>query len=199
MKLDATGSNVIFTATGIGGNALAVDAAGDIYIAGSTPFTDYQTTPGSYQPVLTPAFFCFFPCTETFPGSNQYLTKVDPTASKLIYSTGVAGSSQTLNNGLAIDAAGNAYLAGVSYGRYNWTVTQPNTALLEPFLTKIDAAGANALYSIQIGGAGVAVGSQGDVYVGGAYNDVTFGTPDLPLPPLPLGVASLPTPCHLST
>jgi uncharacterized protein (TIGR03437 family) len=196
MKLDATGSNIIFTATGIGGSALALDTAGNIYMSGSTPFTDYPTTPGAYQPVLSPVFFCFFPCQLGFPGSNQYLTKVDPTASKLIYSTGVAGSSQTLNAGLAIDASGNAYLTGISYGSYNWTVSQTTTALLLPFLTKIDAAGANALYSIQIGGAGVALGSQGDLYVGGAYNDVTFSTPGLPLPPPPLGVASLPVPCQ---
>jgi len=195
MKLDATGANILFTATGIGGNALAFDAAGNIYMAGSTINTDYPTTPGAYQTVLNPVSVCFFPCQISFPGTNQYLTKVDPKASTLIYSTGVAGNSQTINNGLAVDAAGNAYVTGVAYGEYNWTVSQSNTALILPFLTKINAAGASALYSIQIGGAGIVLGSQGDVYVGGAYNDVSF-MPDLPLPPLPLGVANLPTQCQ---
>jgi uncharacterized protein (TIGR03437 family) len=196
MKLDASGSNIVFTATGIGGNALALDSAGNIYMAGSTTFTDYPTTPGAYQPVLNAVEVCFFPCQLAFPGTNQYLTKVDPAASKLIYSTGVAGASQTVNNGLAVDAAGNAYVTGVAYGEYNWTVSQMSTSLVEPLLTKIDPAGAKALYSIQIGGAGVALGAQGDVYVGGAYNDINLSTPGLPLPPLPLGVANLPTPCQ---
>jgi hypothetical protein len=197
MKVDATGSNIVFTATGIGGNALALDAAGNIYMAGSTAFADYPTTPGAYQSYLNSVYFCSFPCQIAIPGTNQYLTKVDPAASKLIYSTGVAGASQTINHGLAVDAAGNAYVTGVAYGEYNWTVSQMSTELVQPLLTKIDAAGAKALYSIQIGGAGIALGSQGDVYVGGAYNDINLGfTPGLALPPLPLGVPNLPAPCQ---
>lgn len=195
IKLDSTGSNILFTATGIGGNALALDSAGNIYIAGTTLYTDYPTTPGAYQSVLNPVYTCFFPCQLALPGTNQYLTKVDPAASTLIYSTGVAGDSQTLNNGLAVDAAGNAYLTGVAYGEYNWTVSQLSTSVVQPFVTKIDAAGAHALYSIQVGGAGIALGSQGDAYVGGVYNDVNF-MPDVPLPPLPLGITNLPTPCQ---
>ncbi|MGP0072245.1 MAG: SBBP repeat-containing protein [Bryobacteraceae bacterium] len=198
MKLDATGSNVLFTATGIGGNALIVDAAGNIYMAGSTINTDYPTTPGAYQTILNPVGICFFPRQISFPGTNQYLTKVGPKASTLIYSTGVAGNSQTVNNGLAVDAAGNAYVTGVAYGIYSWTVGQSNTGFIEPFLTKIDAAGAHALYSIQIGGAGVTLGSQGDLYVGGAYNEVSLGFPPSPsTPPLPLGITNLPTQCQL--
>jgi uncharacterized protein (TIGR03437 family) len=201
MKLDATGSNLAFTATGIGGNALAIDAAGNIYMAGSTVYSDYPTTPGAYQSVLNPVFICSGDCQIGFPGTNQYLTKVAPNASKLIYSTGVASTSQTVNNGLAVDPAGNAYVTGLAYGNYDWTVGQSNTGFVQPFVTKLDAAGAQALYSIQIGGAGVVLGSQGDVFVGGAYNDVNFGLgiaiPSPLPPPLPLGVSNLPAQCQV--
>jgi uncharacterized protein (TIGR03437 family) len=196
MKLDAAGSNVVFTATGIGGDALVVDAAGNIYMAGSA-FYYYPTTPGAYQTFPNPSTCpeCFFAAVV-----NQYVTKVDPGASKLIYSTGVAGNSSTSNHGLAVDAAGNAYVTGVSNGGYNWTGTQPNSQLVQPFLTKLDGAGANALYSIAVGGAGVALGSQGDVYVGGAYNDINVGfTPPVILPSLPLGITSLPARCQTNS
>ncbi len=148
MKLNAAGSSVVFTATGIGGDSLAVDAAGNIYMAGSA-FYYYPTTPGAYQsfPSLSMCPECFFAATV-----NQYVTKVDSTGSKLIYSTGVAGNSRTINKGLAVDAAGNAYVTGVAYGSYPWSGTQPNSQLAQPFLTKLDAAGAHALYSIAIGG-----------------------------------------------
>jgi Beta-propeller repeat len=164
MKVDPTGSHVVFTAAGIGGNALAFDAAGNIYMAGSAIYFDYPTTPGAYQNFPSPAPACGDACFFA-TGGNQYVTKVDPTASQLIYSTGVASNSRTINRGLAVDAAGNAYLTGLAYGAYNWTGTQPNAQLVQPFLTKLDATGANALYSIAIGGASVVVGSQGDVYV----------------------------------
>ena len=131
------------------------------------------------------------------PGTNQYVTKVDPAGSKLIYSTGVGSQYQTVNNGLAVDAAGNAYVTGLAYGSYNWTVAQPNYAQVSPFLTKLDAAGAHALYSIQIGGAGVALDAQGDVYVGGAYNAMYLGfMPGIPLPGPPLGITNLPAQCQ---
>jgi uncharacterized protein (TIGR03437 family) len=196
MELNATGSNPVFTATGIGGNALALDAAGNIYMAGSTVYTDYPTTPGAYQSALNTVYICYGLCQIAFPGTNQYVTKVDPAASKLIYSTGVGSQYQTVNNGLAVDAAGNAYVTGLAYGEYNWTVTQAVAAQVAPFFTKLDAAGAHALYSIQIGGAGVALGEQGDVYVGGSFNEVDLGIlPAGPPPSLPLGVTSLPAQC----
>jgi uncharacterized protein (TIGR03437 family) len=197
MEVNAAGTNLVFTATGIGGNALVLDAAGNIYMAGSTAYTDYPTTPGAYQTVLNSVYICSGACTLGFPGVDQYVTKVDPAASKLIYSTGVASTYQTVNYGLAVDAAGNAYVTGLAYGPYNWTVSQNSSPQVSPFVTKLDAAGANALYSIQIGGAGVALGTENDVYVGGAYNDVNLlGFGNSPLPPLPLGVASLPRQCQ---
>jgi hypothetical protein len=86
MKLNAAGANIIFTATGIGGDALVVDTAGNIYMAG-TAFYFYPTTPGAYQTFPNPSTCpeCFFAT-----GGNQYVTKVDSAASKLLYSTGVA-------------------------------------------------------------------------------------------------------------
>lgn len=186
MKLNAAGSSIIFTATGIGGDALVVDAAGNIYMAG-TAFYFYPTTPGAYQTFPNPSTCpeCFFAT-----GGNQYVTKVDAAASKLLYSTGVAADSRTVNKGLAVDAAGNAYVTGVTYGGQ----------IVTPFLTKLDSLGAHALYSVATGGAGVVLGSQGDVFVGGAYNDIPIGSiPPVTLPALPLGITGLPAPCQTNS
>jgi uncharacterized protein (TIGR03437 family) len=199
MKLDSTGSKVLFSATGIGGSALALDAAGNIYMAGSTLLTDYPTTPGAFQPVIKRVLVCFGLCQITFPGTNQYVTKVDASASKLIYSTGVAGNGQTTNRGLAVDSSGNAYLTGVTYANYPYTVADPGAPQVRPFLTKLDAAGANNLYSVPVGGAGVTIGPQGDVFVGGSYDNMNLGIPvGLPPSPLPPGIAALPQACNLS-
>lgn len=184
MELDATGANVIFTATGIGGSALALDAAGNIYMGGSTDSNGYPTTPGAYQTnVGTVVGLCMF-C-GAWIGTTPYVTKVDPAASQLIYSTGAGFLSSF--GGLAVDAAGNAYVTGQTVGE----------TLIQPFLSKLDPAGANLLYTIPIGGAGVELDSQGDVYVGGAYNDLPTGFAEPPslTPPLPLGVTNFPAPC----
>ncbi|HYL78821.1 MAG TPA: SBBP repeat-containing protein [Bryobacteraceae bacterium] len=200
MKLDNTGASVRFAAFGIGGSALSVDAAGNIYMAGATELRDYPTTPGVYQPVFKPVTICFGFCRINFPATNQYLTKVDATGSKLIYSTAVAGGGQTTNGGLALDAAGNAYLTGFTYGTYPYTTKDPGTPQVRPFLTKIDANGQNALYSIPIGGVGVSLDGHGNVFVGGTYNNINlmvFFTPS-PQPPPPPGVQGAVQQCVLN-
>ena len=102
-ELDATASKTIFSATGIGGSSLAVDMAGNIYMAGSSVGTTYPTTPGAYQTTFVQGVYCFGFCQIGFPGNLQHVTKTDPAASKLIYSTGLndtkGGAGSTTNRG----------------------------------------------------------------------------------------------------
>jgi hypothetical protein len=164
MELDSTGTKTVFSATGIGGTALAVDSSGNIYVAGTTTLTNYPTTAGSYQPVFPVFQDCPSPdCFMSTPGLNQYLTKLDPTAARLIYSTSVSGNGDMVNAGLAVDSAGSAYLTG-----YHAAQAPPTEGIPQmPFLDKIDAAGQTLVFSIPVGGAGVQVDSNGAVYVAG--------------------------------
>jgi uncharacterized protein (TIGR03437 family) len=206
MELDAGASQVIFSATGIGGSSIALDASGNIYLAGSSPGTDYPTTPGAYQTTLVQGYLaCPIVCPVGVPGVSgnlQHVTKVDPAASKLIYSTGLndpkGAAGSTTNTGLAIDAAGNAYLTGTLLGaQYPLTVARPRDE--SGYLTKLDPTGANVLFSIPIGGGGVQVDSSGAVYVGGVVSTYTPPT-DLsvlsttPLAPPPI-FSWIPRPC----
>jgi len=182
MELNAGASQLIFSATGIGGSSIALDASGNIYLAGSSPGTDYPTTPGAYQTALVQGYLaCPIVCQVGFPGVSgnlQHVTKVDPAASKLIYSTGLndptGAAGSTTNTGLAIDAAGNAYLTGTLLeAQYPFTVARPNDE--SGYLTKLDPAGANVLFSIPVGGAGVQLDSSGAVYAGGVVS--TYAPP----------------------
>jgi uncharacterized protein (TIGR03437 family) len=196
MELDAGASRMIFSATGIGGSSIALDASSNIYLAGSSPGTDYPTTLGAYQTVFVQGYSgCNNAACTSLTGANlQHVTKVDPAASKLIYSTGVndptGAAGSTTNTGLAIDAAGNAYLSGTLLAaKYPFTVTAPNNP--SGYLTKLDPAGANILFSIPVGGAGVQLDSSGAVYVGGivsTYSPPTDGSilSTTPLAPPPI-------------
>ena len=177
LQLDATGTRIIFSATGIGGSAIALDSSGNIYVAGTTNFLTYPTTPGTYQPAFPVFQTCLAPCIGSFQGPNQYVTKLDPTGSKLIFSTAVSGTGNTVNEGLAVDTAGNVYLTGLAGAGYPFTVAVPPAPLgpalaalatpALPFLSKLDAAGQKLLFSVPVGGVGVQVDSNGSAYVGG--------------------------------
>ncbi len=200
MELDASAAKTIFSATGIGGSSIALDAAGNIYLAGSSPGTDYPTTPGAYQTTFAQGHYCYGLCQIGFSGGLQHVTKVDPAASKLIYSTGLndptglAGS--TTNTGLAVDAAGNAYVTGTLLeAQYPFTVAAPNN--YSGYLTKLDAAGANVIFSLPLGGGGVHLDSSGAVYVGGivsSSNPVGLVPTTKPVAPPPI-FAWIPQPC----
>ena len=100
LELDPTGAKLVFSATGIGGSAIALDSGGNIYVAGTTGgvvlgpnVIDYPTTPGAYQSTFPTGMTCLIPCQV----ADQYVTKVDPTGSKLIYSTSLSGPGNTYN------------------------------------------------------------------------------------------------------
>jgi hypothetical protein len=136
---------------------------------------------------------CYGLCQIGFNGVLQHVTKVDPAATKLIYSTGIndltGAAGSTTNTGLAVDAAGNAYVTGTLLeASYPFTVSMPQNSY--GFLTKLDAAGGSLLFSIPVGGAGVQIDSTGAVYVGGvlsSYDPVGLGPPPVtPVAPPPV-------------
>jgi uncharacterized protein (TIGR03435 family) len=202
LEVDNTGTKTIFSATGIGGSAIALDSSGNIYVAGTTYLLDYPTTPGAYQTAFPAFYSCIFLCQAPSQGVNQYVTKVNATGSKLIYSTSVSGSYNTVNKGLAVDAAGNVYLTGYAGGTYPYTVVAPLIPSTDaiataysalPFLSKLDPLGETLLFSAPVGGTGVQVDSTGAVYAGGGVGsqviEDTAVTASIP------ALAGVPTQC----
>jgi hypothetical protein len=109
VKLDPNG-NVLF-ATYLGGTgsdsglAIAVDAQGAIYVAGTTiqqgaGLNNFPVTPGA-------AF-----TNESGGQWDAFVTKLNSTGTALVYSTLLPNGGQGPGVGLAVDAAGNAYFGG---------------------------------------------------------------------------------------
>jgi uncharacterized protein (TIGR03437 family) len=129
--------------------ALAVDGSGDAYVAGTASY-GFPVTPGAFQPLPN--------------GANAFVTKLNPTGSALVYSTYLGGGTSYLGpdsaRALAVDNAGNAYVAGVS-NSLNFPVTAgafqtANHASLasNAFVTKLNPAGSALIYSTYLGGSG---------------------------------------------
>src|SRR5580700_3395375 len=95
---------VVIFATYIGGSgndtvrAVATDAAGDVYVAGYAYSADFPGTP--------PNNLLAFP--------RGFVLRLNPEGTRLIYSTVFGGNlgSGTSALALAVDSAGNAYVAG---------------------------------------------------------------------------------------
>jgi uncharacterized protein (TIGR03437 family) len=96
-KLDPTGANLLFsTYIGSGGldganpAGLAVDAAGDIYLAGNTPGPHLITTPGAFQTTVSNSGCCY----------HGFVAKISPTVEPALLSGTLANGATYLAGGL---------------------------------------------------------------------------------------------------
>jgi len=82
-----------------GGNSIAVDAAGEAYVAGSTQSSDFPVTSNAYQPSL-------------LGFANGFVTVLNSAGDYLKYSTYLGGGGYDSAVAIAVDTSGNAYVTG---------------------------------------------------------------------------------------
>jgi hypothetical protein len=185
MKLDATGSNLVYS-TYLGGtgdevgHSLAVDAWGDVYVVGQTDSTDFPTV----NPVQGA------PAGGT--GSDVFASELSPTGSSLVYSTYLGGTDHDVASGVAVDAAGAAYVAGQTASSDFPTVNPilTDAAGTDAFVFKLNPNGAGPVYSTYFGGNGedrahgIAIDDSGRAYLVGmtSSNNIPFVSQIQPLP-----------------
>jgi hypothetical protein len=154
--------------------AIAVDAAGDIYLAGSAS-QGLPTTAGAFQPTTSLSNY----------GQSGFLTVIRSDASALTYSTYLSGNSQgDAINGVAVDSSGKAYVTGYTSGSDFPTtsgVYQPSIPYAysnQGFVAKLDpsqSGSSSLVYSTFLTAAGnsgdsstgngIAVDQSGNAYV----------------------------------
>jgi uncharacterized repeat protein (TIGR01451 family) len=154
------------------GFGIAVDAAGNAYVTGTTASTNFPITPGAVDPtVVAPAF-------------DAFVTKINPAGSAIVYSTFLGGNADDSGNAIAVDAGGNAYIAGsTESSNFPTTVGAFDTlfnGLVDGFVTKLNPTGTALIYSSYLGGTGfdvatgIAVDAAGSAYVTGQTNSPGF-------------------------
>ena len=153
------------------GNAIAVDGSGNAYVTGQTQSNPFPGTTGGYV-----------------GASDVFVTKISANGSTLDYSTYVGGLQDDSGNAIAVDASGNAFIAGGTASS-----DFPTTAGVlqktfgggahDAFLLEL-AANGSILYSAFLGGNGddvangiaLAGDGSGDVLVVGSTGSTNFPT-----------------------
>lgn len=147
-----------------GAAGVAVDAAGNMYIVGTTQSSDFPVTTG--RPLLG--------------GQDAYVAKFAPDGS-LVYSTLVGGACEDYGNAVAVDAQGNAYITGRSDLCFNASTTAGVlVAKLNPAgtLVYINTFG-GSLADVSAGHA-IAVDEQGCAYITGYAGSASHDFPTTP-------------------
>jgi len=196
VKLNNAGSALQYS-TYLGGaqsdmcSSVAVDTAGNAYVAGLTGSSNFPVSETAYQ--------------RTFRGggeqthlkaSDAFVAKMNPAGSALLYSTFLGGTLDDAATAIAIDGSGNAYVTGfTSSGNFPVTGSAPqrtyggaggsDTVVFgDAFVAKLNPGGTGLLYSTYLGGRqddvayGLALDAQGNVYVAGNTLSTNFPVTD---------------------
>lgn len=153
------------------GFGIVLDAPGNAYVAGRTSSTNF--------PTLAPAQM------SNGGNSDAFVTKVSASGDALVYSTYLGGAGEDVGQGIAIDAARNAFVTGSTRSN-NFPTLSPSQATFggvsDAFVTKLGFAGNSLIYSTYLGGAGddrgigIGVDATGRAYVGGLTESLNFPT-----------------------
>jgi len=173
-KLSADGSSLVYS-TYVGGGgfdaglSITLDANGNACIAGDTMSSNFPTTPGAFS--RTPH--------GNFDG---FVTKLNSDGNALLFSTYIGGAENDTWPSVAIDAADNVYVTGITESA-DFPVTPGafdvsyNSGDSDAFAMNLNSTGMALIYSTFLGGSdadfaySIAVDTAMNAYVtGGAWS-----------------------------
>ena len=169
---------------GTAGRGIAVDREGSAYVTGYTFSENFPLK----KPVQG-----LFNMGSPFGGDCQrfniiptiedaFVTKLDPSGAKLVYSTYLGGTNTDEAYGIALDSTGSAYITGATCSPdfpASSGIADANSAA---FLVKVSPSGKKFVYARRFGGRGfdsgnaVAVDLDGNAYVAGKTDSDDFPT-----------------------
>jgi len=150
---------------------------GNAYVTGSTTSFDFPTTAGAFQ------------TTPRSPSFNAFVTKLNPSGTALVYSTFLGGTTTSAAYGIAVDAAGEAYVVGLTFAFDFPTTTGAfqtvhSGSIFDAFVTKFDSSGSALVYSTLLGGGSslanstagnaISIDASGHAYVTGRTSSTDF-------------------------
>ncbi len=154
---------------------VAVDSSGNLYATGWTEAIDFPIG-GAAQAANR-------------GGVDAFVVKLNPAGNTILYATYFGGSAEDRAAGIAVDALGQAHVAG-STGSSNFPVVNAFDGTFsgsrDAFVLKLNVTGNMALYSTFLGGSGydaamaIALDTAGNAYVTGDTQSANFPHPGGP-------------------
>jgi uncharacterized protein (TIGR03437 family) len=151
--------------------AIAVDAQGNIYAAGTTRSPDFPTVKALQSQ------------NRGNGGGTAFITKWTPDGSQMLYSTYFGGSVEDQATSLVVDSSGSAYVAGFTTSP-DFPVTanafqKNHVGLSNAFVAKLAPSGSSLIYSTLLGGGSeqtvaLAVDSGGSAIITGETRSDNF-------------------------
>jgi hypothetical protein len=176
-RINSTGALVYATFVGGAdidqGRSIALDADGNVLVAGVSSSANFPVTPGALDASLNGS-------------SDGFLFKINGSTGQVVFSTYLGGSSGDAIRGIAVDPGGSIVVAG-----FTQSSDYPNTTgaydptfngAADGFVSWLSADGANITASTFFGGSGgddvhgIALDAAGNVLITGQT-----GSPDLPV------------------
>jgi hypothetical protein len=196
-KLAANGT--LRYATFLGGadldvaNALAVDRAGNAYVAGRTASTDFPVRRAEQPRIAGRSCQAVPKHGPAEPCHDAFVAKLSASGGALVYSTFLGGSGNEEAIGVAVDRRGRAYVTG-NTGSSDFPTRRALQRTFrsrcisdvpcpgDAFVAKLSADGRTLVYGTYLGGtksdtsAGIAVDRAGAAYVTGSTRSPDFPT-----------------------
>jgi len=199
-KVNPKGTALVYSSYLGGSNGLgdaaygvAVDSNNDVYIAGITGSPNFPTTSGAYDRTCGSDGLC----NGTYDG---FVSELNGTATELLFSTFLGGSSYDYVGGIALDSSDAIYVSGnttssdfpttsgagqTTFGGMSAGCSPTSGAICgDATVTKFSPGGATLAYSTYLGGSGdeypgmsMALDSAGNAYITGQTSSST----DFPL------------------
>jgi len=176
-KFSSSGSLVYSTLIGTRGmdaaTAIAVDATGNVYLAGVTDSGEFPTTTGAFDTTFN-------------GGTDAFVLKLDSEGRRILYATLLGGRSDDWPLAIDVDESGSVYVTGrTDSSDFPLTAVTSGGSYKgasDVFVTKLSPDGGVAEYSTLLGGAGdeqafsMALSTAGSVFVTGRTDSVDFVT-----------------------
>lgn len=173
---------VLTYSTFMGGSAadvgfgVAADAAGNVYVTGTTSSTNFPTSSGAFQK-------------DNKGGAETFVTKLNASGTAILYSTYIGGSGDDAGEGfggITVDASGNTYVITTTSSTDFPTTPRAFQKTLagseDMAVFKLSSDGASLLYSTYFGGSGqdqgrrIAIDAEGNAYVTGRIGSANYPT-----------------------